>query len=59
MNDSIIKIEISYFEYKYKELTNVPENIVNKAIDLKSNYNCLNSYYDPKNSLLLNNYGYE
>tara|TARA_Y100000389_G_scaffold203734_1_gene253225 strand:- start:1113 stop:1958 length:846 start_codon:yes stop_codon:yes gene_type:complete len=48
MNDSIIKIEISYFEYKYKELTNVPENIVNKAIDLKSNYNCLNSYYDPK-----------
>jgi hypothetical protein len=48
MNDSIIKIEISYFEYKYKELTNVPENIVNKAIDLKSNYSCLNSYYDPK-----------
>lgn len=48
MNDSIIKIEISYFEYKYKDLTNVPENIVNKAIDLKSNYTCLNSYYDPK-----------
>lgn len=48
MNDSIIKIEISYFEYKYKDLTNVPENIVNKAIDLKSNYSCLNSYYDPK-----------
>lgn len=48
MNDSIIKIEISYFEYKYKDLTNIPENIVNKAIDLKSNYSCLNSYYDPK-----------
>lgn len=48
MNDSIIKIEISYFEYKYKELTNVPENIVNKAVDLKNKYSCLNSYYDPK-----------
>ena len=48
MNDSIIKIDISYFEYKYKDITNVPENIVNKAIDLKSNYSCLNSYYDPK-----------
>lgn len=48
MNDSIIKIDISYFEYKYKELTNVPENIVKKAVDLKNNYTCLNSYYDPK-----------
>lgn len=48
MNDSIIKIEISYFEYKYNELTNVPENIVKKAVDLKNNYTCLNSYYDPK-----------
>ena len=38
MNDSIIKIDISYFEYKYKELTNVPENIVKKAVDLKNNY---------------------
>tara|TARA_B100000795_G_scaffold219317_1_gene173602 strand:+ start:17372 stop:18214 length:843 start_codon:yes stop_codon:yes gene_type:complete len=48
MNDSINKIDISYFECKYKEDSKIPEKIDNKAIELKTKYNCLNSFYDPK-----------
>ena len=48
MNDSIIKIDIAYFQKRYEQTEEIPENIKNKAIDLSENYNCFKSYYDPK-----------
>lgn len=48
MNDSIIKIDIAYFQKRYDQIEEIPENIKNKAIDLSENYNCFKSYYDPK-----------
>lgn len=48
MNDSIIKIELSYFLDKYKNVESIPENIKNKVNELEKNYNCFNSLYDPK-----------
>jgi len=48
MNDNIIKIELSYFLDKYKNVESIPENIKNKVNELEKNYNCFNSLYDPK-----------
>ena len=48
MNDNIIKIDIAYFQNRYDQIEEIPENIKNKAIDLIENYNCFKSYYDPK-----------
>ena len=48
MNDNIIKIDIAYFQNRYDQIGEIPENIKNKAIDLIENYNCFKSYYDPK-----------
>lgn len=56
MDDSIIKIDFSYFENKYNELDKIPENIMNKSEDLKKNYDCFNSYYDPKMIWMKKNY---
>ena len=33
MNDSIIKIDIAYFQKRYDQIEEIPENIKNKAID--------------------------
>jgi len=48
MNDTIIKIDIDYFQKRYDQISEIPENIINKAIDISENYNCFKSYYDPK-----------
>ena len=48
MNDSIIKIDIAYFQERYDQIGEIPENIKNKANYLSENYNCFKSYYDPK-----------
>ena len=48
MNDSIIKIDIDYFQKRYDQIEEIPDNIKNKANDLSENYNCFKSYYDPK-----------
>lgn len=48
MNDSIIKIDISYFQDRYNNIVDIPENIKNKVEELNNNYSCFKSYYDPK-----------
>jgi hypothetical protein len=48
MNDSIIKIDISYFQDRYNNIVDIPENIKNKVEELNNNYGCFKSYYDPK-----------
>jgi len=48
MNDSIIKIDISYFQDRYNQIEKIPENIKNKAVEINDTYSCFKSYYDPK-----------
>jgi hypothetical protein len=47
MDDKVIKIHQSIFLNRYKNII-VPENILNKAEQLRKNCNCFNSLYDPK-----------
>lgn len=56
MNDSIIKIDISYFQDRYNQIEELPENIKNKAVELNDTYNCFKSYYDPKMIWVKKNY---
>jgi len=56
MNDSIIKIDISYFQYRYNQIEEIPENIKNKAVEFNDTYNCFKSYYDPKMIWVKKNY---
>ena len=56
MDDSIIKIDFSLFEEKYHEIQEIPDNIIKKSEELKNNYDCFNSYYDPKMIWMKKNY---
>jgi hypothetical protein len=56
MNDSIIKIDISYFQDRYNQIEEIPENIKNKAVELNDTYSCFKSYYDPKMIWVKKNY---
>jgi len=56
MNDSIIKINISYFQDRYNQIEKIPENIKNKAVELNDTYSCFKSYYDPKMIWVKKNY---
>lgn len=56
MNDSIIKIDISYFQNRYNQIEEIPENIKNKAVELNDTYSCFKSYYDPKMIWVKKNY---
>lgn len=56
MNDSIIKIDISYFQDRYNQLNEIPENIKNKADVINDTYSCFKSYYDPKMIWVKKNY---
>jgi len=47
MDDKVIKIHQSIFLNRYNNII-VPENILNKAEQLRKNCNCFNSLYDPK-----------
>mgnify|MGYP001204424762 CR=1 FL=1 len=56
MNDSIIKIDISYFQDRYNQIEKIPENIKNKAVEINDTYSCFKSYYDPKMIWVKKNY---
>ena len=56
MNDSIIKIDISYFQHRYEQIEEIPENIKNKAKVINDTYSCFKSYYDPKMIWVKKNY---
>lgn len=56
MDDSIIKIDFSFFEEKYHETKEIPDNIIKKSEELKNNYDCFKSYYDPKMIWMKKNY---
>jgi hypothetical protein len=47
MDEQIIKINIENFRYIYNSI-DIPQNILDKAVDIKNTYSCFNSYYDPK-----------
>jgi len=47
MDEQIIKISIEQFKDIYNSIE-IPQNILDKAIDIKNTYSCFNSYYDPK-----------
>ena len=47
MDEQIIKINIEIFRYIYNSI-DIPQNILDKAVDIKNTYSCFNSYYDPK-----------
>ena len=47
MDEQIIKINIDKFRYIYNSI-DIPQNILDKAVDIKNTYSCFNSYYDPK-----------
>jgi len=47
MDEQIIKINIDNFRYIYNSI-DIPQNILDKAVDIKNTYSCFNSYYDPK-----------
>ena len=47
MDDKVIKIHLSVFQNRYNNII-VPENIMNKAEQLRKTCNCFNSLYDPK-----------
>jgi hypothetical protein len=47
MDDKVIKIHQSIFLNRYNNII-VPENILNKAEQLRKTCNCFNSLYDPK-----------
>jgi hypothetical protein len=46
MDDKVIKISLSVFQNRYN--ITVPENILNKAENLKKSCSCFDSFYDPK-----------
>jgi vacuolar-type H+-ATPase catalytic subunit A/Vma1 len=48
MSEKIVKINIELFKEKYNNIIDIPAHILEKADELKNNYNCFNSYYDPK-----------
>jgi hypothetical protein len=48
MSENIVKINIELFKEKYNNIVEIPNNILEKVADIKSTYNCFNSYYDPK-----------
>jgi hypothetical protein len=56
MSDSIIKIDISYFQHRYDQIEEIPENIKNKAKVINDTYSCFKSYYDPKMIWVKKNY---
>ena len=47
MDDKVIKIHLSIFLNRYNNIK-VPDNIINKAEQLRKTCNCFNSLYDPK-----------
>lgn len=48
MSEQIIKINIEQFKNEYNNITDIPENILDKVADIKKTYTCFNSFYDPK-----------
>ena len=48
MSEQIIKINIEQFKNEYNNITDIPENILDKVVDIKKTYTCFNSFYDPK-----------
>jgi len=48
MSEQIIKINIEEFKKEYENATEIPVNILEKAIEVKNTYSCFNSFYDPK-----------
>jgi hypothetical protein len=47
MDEQIIKISIEQFKDTYNSI-DIPQNILDKAIEIKNTYSCFNSFYDPK-----------
>ena len=47
MDEQIIKISIEQFKDTYNSI-DIPQNVLDKAIEIKNTYSCFNSYYDPK-----------
>jgi hypothetical protein len=47
MDEQIIKISIEQFKDTYNSI-DIPQNILDKAIEIKDTYSCFNSFYDPK-----------
>jgi hypothetical protein len=47
MDDKVIKIHLSIFLNRYNNIK-APDNIINKAEQLRKTCNCFNSLYDPK-----------
>jgi hypothetical protein len=47
MDDKVIKIHLSIFINRYNNIK-APDNIINKAEQLRKTCNCFNSIYDPK-----------
>jgi hypothetical protein len=47
MDDKVIKIHLSIFLNRYNNIK-VPDNIINKAEQLRKTCSCFNSLYDPK-----------
>jgi hypothetical protein len=48
MSEQIIKIDIEQFKNEYNNITDIPGNILEKVVEIKSTYTCFNSFYDPK-----------
>ena len=48
MDDKVIKINLSIFQNRYNNNTEVPAIIIKKAENLKKSCNCFSSLYDPK-----------
>ena len=48
MSEQIIKIDIEQFKNEYNNITDIPANILDKVVEIKSTYTCFNSFYDPK-----------
>ena len=46
MDEKVIKISLSIFQNRYN--IDIPDNILNKADNLKKSCSCFNSLYDPK-----------
>ena len=47
MDDKVIKIHLSIFLNRYNNIK-IPDNIINKAEELRKTCSCFNSLYDPK-----------
>jgi len=48
MSEQIIKINIEQFKNEYNNINDIPENILDKVVEIKKTYTCFNSFYDPK-----------